>query len=104
MQRIFSATGLLLVTCREYSQRLVSYWSRAENILSDWSPIGHVRRIFSATGLLLGTWNILSDLSLIGYVQRMFSAAENILGERMFSPIGHVQKMMMMTLGRVVNG
>jgi hypothetical protein len=46
LSEIFSVVGLLLVTRREYSQWLVSYWSHAGYILSVWSPIGHTQGIF----------------------------------------------------------
>jgi hypothetical protein len=39
-ERIFSLSGSLLVTEREYSRYLVRYWSQRENILVVWLAIG----------------------------------------------------------------
>ena len=54
-ERRFSLSGMPLVTERDYSRCLAHYWSQRENILVVWLAIGHRERIFSLSCLLLVT-------------------------------------------------
>jgi hypothetical protein len=54
-ERIFSRSGILLVTSREYFYCLAFYWPQGENILTVWHSIGDKSRIFLLSGSLLAT-------------------------------------------------
>jgi hypothetical protein len=77
--RIFSVSGILLVTYGEYSQSRASYWSRMKNILSVGHPIGHIWRIFLSVG------------HPIGHIWRIFLSVGHPIGRiwRIFLSVGH---------------
>jgi hypothetical protein len=58
---LYSPTWYPLAQAEVYSQHLASYWSHQKYILNIWHPIGHIRSIFSASGILLVTSEVYSQ-------------------------------------------
>jgi hypothetical protein len=63
--RIFSESGILLVTRGAYFQSPASYWSHVEHILTVRRPIGHVERILRVRHLIGHKWSIFSESGIL---------------------------------------